>query len=415
MGAIPFAFSVHHFISSVGADAGFAAIIGLALLVLLFFAQSRETASLRQRAADSDDQLHRLELYVDQLARSPASSAAVSSPVPAPTGMVQPAARGATSAFAPAPSRAGGGSPVLSRTIAPTPAPAGAVARAPGAPAGVAAPALGAATRLIPESEPISVHSLEPAASSAAATDGRVATREAGGRVLAPPSPPPSTAAGGANGSGVPRVVPPPLVVGAGGNQPPPRVALRRNEPISSSRLSSSTASPGGSRVSRVAIAIATVLVVVAAVVALLLLTSGGSGKSATASRTSSTKAITKTLRAGRAKIVVVTPSSVMVAVLNGTTTTNLAHDTMARLTALGYKQGAIQTATNQTLSTTIVAFTSPAYRRDALAVAKSLGLKSASVQAINQSNRTVACGATPSACPAQVVVTVGSDLSSNT
>ena len=43
MRVIPFAFSVHHFITTVGADAGFAAIIGLAILVLLYFAQARET------------------------------------------------------------------------------------------------------------------------------------------------------------------------------------------------------------------------------------------------------------------------------------------------------------------------------------------------------------------------------------
>ena len=42
-GALPFAFSVSHFINSVGADAGFASIIGLAILVLLYFAQARET------------------------------------------------------------------------------------------------------------------------------------------------------------------------------------------------------------------------------------------------------------------------------------------------------------------------------------------------------------------------------------
>ncbi len=42
--------SVHHFINSVGADAGFAAIIGLAILVLLYFAQARETAKLREHA-----------------------------------------------------------------------------------------------------------------------------------------------------------------------------------------------------------------------------------------------------------------------------------------------------------------------------------------------------------------------------
>ncbi|MBV8220940.1 MAG: hypothetical protein JO325_20955, partial [Solirubrobacterales bacterium] len=45
---IPFALSVHHFISSVGADAGFAAFIAVALLVLLYFSQARETANLRR-------------------------------------------------------------------------------------------------------------------------------------------------------------------------------------------------------------------------------------------------------------------------------------------------------------------------------------------------------------------------------
>ena len=34
MGSLPFALSIHNFINSVGADAGFAAIIGLALLIL---------------------------------------------------------------------------------------------------------------------------------------------------------------------------------------------------------------------------------------------------------------------------------------------------------------------------------------------------------------------------------------------
>ncbi|MEA2638196.1 MAG: hypothetical protein QOE18_1253, partial [Chloroflexota bacterium] len=55
MPAIPFALSVQHFVNSVGADAGFAAIIGLAILVLLYFAQARETASLREQVEDSAD------------------------------------------------------------------------------------------------------------------------------------------------------------------------------------------------------------------------------------------------------------------------------------------------------------------------------------------------------------------------
>ncbi|MFZ0044087.1 MAG: hypothetical protein WAK93_22450, partial [Solirubrobacteraceae bacterium] len=91
MAAIPYAFSAHHFISSVGADAGFAAVIGLAILVILFFSQARETATLRQRAAESEDQLRRLSDYVTQLSRSGA----------APSG-TSPAGGGPASAPAPA-------------------------------------------------------------------------------------------------------------------------------------------------------------------------------------------------------------------------------------------------------------------------------------------------------------------------
>ena len=72
MGSIPFAFSVHHFINSVGADAGFAAIIGLAILVLLYFAQARETASLREQAYESAQRVQQLENRLAQLSRMPA-------------------------------------------------------------------------------------------------------------------------------------------------------------------------------------------------------------------------------------------------------------------------------------------------------------------------------------------------------
>ncbi len=57
MGSIPLALSVHNFISSVGADAGFASIIGLAILVLLYFAHARETANLHDEA---EELAHRL-------------------------------------------------------------------------------------------------------------------------------------------------------------------------------------------------------------------------------------------------------------------------------------------------------------------------------------------------------------------
>ncbi len=69
MGSMPFAFSVHNFISSVGADAGFAAIIGLAVLVLLYFAHARETANLREEASILAERLQQAEARVAELSR----------------------------------------------------------------------------------------------------------------------------------------------------------------------------------------------------------------------------------------------------------------------------------------------------------------------------------------------------------
>src|ERR1700743_626640 len=90
MASIPYALSITHFINSVGAKAGFASIIGLALLVLLFFTQSRETANLRRRADEAEQQLYQIQLYVDPPPRQRASPHAAvpaqttSAPVAAP-------------------------------------------------------------------------------------------------------------------------------------------------------------------------------------------------------------------------------------------------------------------------------------------------------------------------------------------
>src|SRR5437588_11610249 len=77
MAPMPFALSVHNFISSVGADAGFAAIIGLAVLVLLYFAHARETANLREEASILAERLQQAEARVAELSRPRPVSAAV--------------------------------------------------------------------------------------------------------------------------------------------------------------------------------------------------------------------------------------------------------------------------------------------------------------------------------------------------
>ncbi len=98
-------------------------------------------------------------------------------------------------------------------------------------------------------------------------------------------------------------------------------------------------------------------------------------------------------------------------AVLNGTNTNQLAHHVADRLAALGYKEGAIATASNQTLTSTIVGYQpGPANRTAALHIAKTLKLPTRSVAPVDQAARTVACPP-PSSCPANVIVTVGANL----
>jgi hypothetical protein len=410
MRAIPYALSVHHFISSVGADAGFAAIIGLALVVLLFFAHARETANLRHRADEAEDALHRLEQYVDQLARSG------SAPPPAATQTAPPAA---APAFARAHAPAAAAGPVATRTVDPSHPPVGVTASLPGAPAGVGAPALSAATRLIPAADDAAI-AIRASRSSTAVGVG--ATGVTAAAVMDPPSPPPSTSAGGANGNRIPPA-PPPASAGqtlSGRERLPGRAgAARPTPPAATARRGRREQRPGGARVSRGAIVLAIVLVVVVAVGVLLVVTNSGGGNGSTtaagnSSHSTSTPSSTRTGKSGKVKSsTLVTPSTVTVAVLNGTSTPNLAHDISQKLSTTGYKPGLIATATDQTQSSTIVGYL-PNEKRDALAVAKALKLGAASVHAVDPNNRAVACNGSTTSCPAQVIVTVGTDLASN-
>src|SRR5260370_14801062 len=105
MGHVACAFSVHNCVNSVGADAGFASSIGLAVLVLLYFAQARETATLREQLEECAERVEQLE---GRLAR-----AGRQAPAPGPQPTMPPAAVGATSAARTAAATAGaGGAPI---------------------------------------------------------------------------------------------------------------------------------------------------------------------------------------------------------------------------------------------------------------------------------------------------------------
>jgi hypothetical protein len=109
---------------------------------------------------------------------------------------------------------------------------------------------------------------------------------------------------------------------------------------------------------------------------------------------------------------VLVRPSDVTVSVLNGTDLQGLAANVSNKLATEGFRKGAVTNASNQTHATTIVAYTAPADKADALAVAQYLKLKQSSVEQVDSGTKAVACSAAAPGCSSLVYVTVGSDLS---
>ena len=389
MANLPLALSVHHFVNSVGADAGFAAIIGLAILVLLYFAQARETANLREQAYEAAQRVAQLEARLTSLARQQAAAAQV------------------------APARAAQAGGV--RAPAPAPAFAGAVAMAPGPPAGVAAPALAAATRLIPAT-PVAEPQRTYDEHGVAEPDAQPVDDTALGSL-----PPATAAAVGGNGSskgGVaspPRVTPPPrgVLPTAGGGRPA-QAARRPGAPSAAAGRAPVAPPPRFSEPPRkrslglrLALLAAGALVIAAIVVGLLHFTSSGGSPNST--RASNTSNAPSTTTSRRKRTVAVTPSTVTVSVLNGTASNGLAGRISNQLTSAGYKQGRVATASDQTRTATIVAYM-PGHKAEALAVAKSLKLGPASVQPVDPATQAVACPVSTQ-CTSQVVVTVGTDL----
>jgi hypothetical protein len=149
-------------------------------------------------------------------------------------------------------------------------------------------------------------------------------------------------------------------------------------------------------------------LVIAAIVVALLHFTNSG-GSSPNSTRASNTSNAPGSTTARHKPTAAVVPSTVTVSVLNGTASNGLAGRISTQLSSAGYKQGRVATASDQTRTATIVAYM-PGHKADALAVAQSLKLGSASVQPVDPATQAVACPVSTQ-CTSQVVVTVGTDL----
>ncbi len=411
---VPYALSVHGFIDKVGADAGFAAIIGVALVVIMLFVHARETASLRARAEDAEDRVEYLERAVEQLGRVATQATHLAQAAQAQTGHARPgvaaapaAARTATGARpvpAPAVAAAYAGAAAQPRTIGPPP-------QLPAAPFMTGGPALSSATRLLPEP-------------GAASSNGHV--NGSGSAVVGPPAPAPSAAP-------APSTAPPPSTAAAGAPTPMPQIPTlpRPADPRSDTEPPRSRQPDTGSHAPRrnyghaaetkssrrriVPVLAALLLVAVIAVAAVLVLGhhhSKGTGRSANVTHTHSSTT-TSTSRSGKKhkRAVTVDPRSVTVAVLNGTTTANLAANVSQKLGKLGFQEGKTANFSSSALTTTTIGFV-PGHRSQALAVAKALKVKYSNVLQVNPTTKQLVCPATGT-CADDVFVVLGTDLAS--
>jgi hypothetical protein len=425
MVTVPFALSIHKFINSIGADVGFASIIAVALLVLLYFAHAREAASLRDRLEEAHTRIAGLEARLMQLLNAQAASQRPRSPVPPPPG-VTTAAVAAPGAAPPRP--AGAAIPSVRRI--PTATAAAALANPPAnggmpglAPPGVGAPALASATKVIPTALPAPAAAVatqvpdatmvvaaaanghEPAAVSGDTQALTAVAASVGGSTRQNPDPAPAT--------------PPPVRIGADG----PADGPRRRTPVSSLLDEDFARERGGLRRSgRLLPLLISAAAVVVIVVALILITGSGSGSPTVGVvKHTATTPTGASVSNQKHKPAPFDAAKVKVAVLNGTAVAGLAADVAKVLTGDGYRQGNVTNAAVQTESSTVVYYVTGAHtaanKVAAQHIAASLSLLAGSVQPAPQSAlQSCATGPTGNAlgsCTADAIVSVGSDKAS--
>jgi len=467
MALISFALSIHNLAGSAGDDAGFAAIFGLAVLALLYFAQARETKTLRESLKRADEELGGLHERLNTVIAAQAAAAQrAAAPAPVPPPVVRPMGSAVASI------RQGLGVAALAAPVAARAATQSlsALELPPSAPVGVGAPALSSATKLVPTAVPSSAKAgpEAPVLAGAAATlppdvtviGGLAPATAAGGNgnagqppvgaptpvsvptpVSAPtpvsvPTPVSATALGagvgvaagaaaGAVAAGAASQTAPPFDLERSTAPPPPppvsadAPASRPREPVRPPAARGKAAAAGRgrprrprSRAARIAPWLIGLAALGVAIAALVIITGDNSPATTTSAGKTTAQSHTGTTTTSHrhhSKGAAFDPSGVTVAVLNGTDTNNLAHNTGLRLAGFGYTEGTIATAASQTQTTTAVGYT-PGHKADALHVAQALKLKSSAVTPVDQDTLAVACPQ-PAPCTADVVVTIGQDL----
>jgi hypothetical protein len=442
---VPFALSIHNFVNSVGAYVGLASIIAVAILILLYFAHSRETATLRDRLDEAQQRISGLEARIGQMLQMqqrgrPAGAVApapVAPPVPvrspgAPQGSVRRVPNPVTAAAAASAAPAAG----LAQAAV-QPRPLGAV---PAAPAGMAGPALASATKMIPDDASVGAPDdtmFVPAAAAAAAAAAGAANGKTEDRtaVLAAAKATPAAAASAAVASASPRgaVAAPPRVqisaeqeaapaatvagaAGAAGGTKVRRIGGHPESP-SVSLPAFDDESVGGRRFSGAVLPLLVAAVAVAVIVAglIVITNSGGSTNANITHNNTNAGATGQNLHKKHTAAAPFSAAKVTVAVLNGTAQQGLAGDVDKKLANDGYKRGNVTNAASQTQNLTFVYFmTGKANKIAAQHVAKALALPPSRVHhagsGVVQSCTISATGASLGSCSANVIVSVGQD-----
>lgn len=392
------ALSVSEAIEKYGAYAGLAAVVGLGVLSLLYFAQAREVKRLREWAAASEDREADLQRrIVAQASRA----AAAARPAGAQTAagqakrapMAKPAAAPATVAAAAAVAK-----------VADPPTGAHAVPAAPAAAsaAGAAAPPADGKTAVAP-----AVPAKPAAGQPAGAPNGQAPMAKPAEIPAKPAAAPPPSQDTGDTGPVQPVRTTAPRPVRA--TTPSATLPPRSTAAAAAAAPSRRDDRPAGRSTGRLlGIGAAAVLgVAVIGFGASQLL--GGDDAPAPSNTVGETVGqpaaggnatrTTRTSASGSAN----DPSSVNVAVLNGTTVTGLAAEIARQIEQAGYVRGTVTNSPDQTRSATIVAFREGS-RADALRIARQIGVGEDAVRPLEPSDAVTAGE------EANVVVIVGAD-----
>jgi hypothetical protein len=463
--ALPAAFSVPSQVETVGALAGLAAILGLAVLSMLYFAQARELKRLREWAGRAPERAAELQSQATagvprRVTPQPVPNrAAQRTPTPVPT----PRPAGAPAPGAPAAAGAAGATAAAAAAAAKpgataAPGAAGAPGTPPAAP-GTGKPATAAATAAAAGTTPANGQTgtpgapATPASPDEAAKPGEEAAQPAQApagetkpaaalddtMIGAPPSDDEETGEQATTAQPAAKpAVPQPLPVPPGARTQPPRPATpatpaarpatprpRAAAPLRSTSPSATIPPRGGgrgappaggdgpSRGLRIGLVVGAIVLVLAAGIFAFTQLTGGDGDKTSGSRT----ATAKTTREGNT----IAPSGngnakttdeaaqpkgeTTVAVLNGTTVPGLARGVADKLLAAGYKIGTVTNAPDQQRAATQVAYAS-GQQATARQVARTIDAGTDAIAPIDEVTQATA------GSDAMIVVTVGADQS---